>query len=449
MEVLNLACAAFLVSLDRNKIDKDQLIKGTSLSIDYLQNSKQKHSWADFTTMFNNLVEIYGKEKTINEISYLGIYNEQMTPLRKIGIGFIGLKNTYKFMAQFACQYLYKDAVIFNFREISKNIFEIEIIIKDEFEDCQILLATYSKFFEIAPESIGSPRALVNTILGHKKAKYIIQINSGNRSNFIQKFINYLARIKDGIYHSAELLKEIEAQNIKAESLLLEKSELIRIITHDIANCANSISYSLNTLNKRVEDQSESSQLITFGKTASDHLGEILRNIRDIDIADSKIIFNEKIYIESLIYEITQMMALKLNLKKVKILTDKYPLSWPLPEGDNLILKHHVFKNLIDNAIKYSDNNSVIKIEFNYNSTTNKIEILIKDTGIGISDEKKKALMIKKHQLSSKGTNGETGMGFGLGIVKTYLKLHQGELKISDNLPCGTIFTVTLNASLE
>ena len=106
---------------------------------------------------------------------------------------------------------------------------------------------------------------------------------------------------------------------------------------------------------------------------------------------------------------------------------------------DKRLLKN-ILINLISNALKFSKENSRIWILSN--ALTDRIEIAIKDEGIGISKDD------QLHLFTSffRGKNAETiqGTGLGLHIVSRYLNLINGDVKIESELGKGTTITVIL-----
>ena len=104
-----------------------------------------------------------------------------------------------------------------------------------------------------------------------------------------------------------------------------------------------------------------------------------------------------------------------------------------------------IISNLLSNAIKYNhDNGSVIvTIDKILAGDGEQIHIQISDTGIGIKNENKDKIFDRFFQEQHISTT-YIGSGIGLHIVKEYVTLHGGEIKVEDNHPQGTIFTVIL-----
>lgn len=103
-----------------------------------------------------------------------------------------------------------------------------------------------------------------------------------------------------------------------------------------------------------------------------------------------------------------------------------------------------ILLNLLSNAYKYNVEQG--KIEIDVHEIERKgvayARIRVKDTGIGIKDENKEKIFVRFYQEKTNQTY--IGNGIGLHIVKEYVKLHHGEISVSDNIPQGSIFTILI-----
>ena len=99
--------------------------------------------------------------------------------------------------------------------------------------------------------------------------------------------------------------------------------------------------------------------------------------------------------------------------------------------------------NLIENALKYSDQNSNILVALGLKSEG--IVLVVKDEGSGISDEDKSKVFDKFYRGNDELRRKTKGTGLGLYIVKYLVSKHNGSILIKDNSPKGSIFEVTFN----
>jgi len=120
-------------------------------------------------------------------------------------------------------------------------------------------------------------------------------------------------------------------------------------------------------------------------------------------------------------------IEISLSLDKLKIFSDEELLS-------------HLWINLIDNSIKYTDENG--KISITLHETENKIFFSISDTGKGMDEYTLKHIFDKFYQADrSRSTHGN---GLGLSIAKRIVELCRGEITVDSRLGTGTTFYVTL-----
>ncbi len=103
-----------------------------------------------------------------------------------------------------------------------------------------------------------------------------------------------------------------------------------------------------------------------------------------------------------------------------------------------------VIINIVDNAIKYTQKNSHIVIKTKKQG--DKAVISISDDGAGISDELKPRIFDMFYSGTTQIADSRRSLGLGLSLCKSIIHAHGGEIKVSDHLPHGTIFTFTLPA---
>lgn len=115
---------------------------------------------------------------------------------------------------------------------------------------------------------------------------------------------------------------------------------------------------------------------------------------------------------------------------KTKVYVDEYML-------------RKVFDNLIDNGIKFTNKGSVeVTVE---NPSDEKLKIVVKDTGIGISEDYMKNLFRPFSQEESGYTRKFEGNGLGLALVKHYCDMNKAEIKIESEKGKGSSFIIELN----
>lgn len=100
-----------------------------------------------------------------------------------------------------------------------------------------------------------------------------------------------------------------------------------------------------------------------------------------------------------------------------------------------------ILNNLIGNALKFTENGTV---EVILNKTDTHCVVQVKDTGQGIPKEDLEAIFDPFTQASNNPLRDVHGTGLGLSMVKDFVGLHKGEVKVESELGRGSLFTVTL-----
>ncbi len=129
-------------------------------------------------------------------------------------------------------------------------------------------------------------------------------------------------------------------------------------------------------------------------------------------------------------------------------LNKKLTFNWDYPaepriiktDGDKL---KHILQNLINNAVKFTDEGS-ITFTARYIPETKVAEFKVADTGIGIEQEMLPSIFQRFHQLDSSETRTYGGVGLGLYIVKNYIEVLGGQIQVNSEPGKGSIFAVTI-----
>ena len=99
-------------------------------------------------------------------------------------------------------------------------------------------------------------------------------------------------------------------------------------------------------------------------------------------------------------------------------------------------------QNLIDNAVKYSNSNNAVTVEYSIDNDEVVIEIV--GHGIGMSEETKDKLFTKFFRGREAVSKDPSGSGLGLYIVRNIIVKHGGSIEFASDLGKGTTFTVRL-----
>jgi signal transduction histidine kinase len=103
--------------------------------------------------------------------------------------------------------------------------------------------------------------------------------------------------------------------------------------------------------------------------------------------------------------------------------------------------------NLLSNAVKFTPDGG--RVDVSAKLDTDKVEISVKDTGVGISPEDQASLFEEFKQLGKDSSHKAEGTGLGLALTKRLVELHGGQILVDSAVGHGSTFRVTLPVLLQ
>ena len=269
---------------------------------------------------------------------------------------------------------------------------------------------------------------------------YLIIISIGlTIDNFIMYFTIENPDIK--------LINELELAKDNLENANLVKSEFLRSMSHEIRTPMNQIIGCASVIEMEDNLSEESKDVLNDLVNSTSSLLDVCNgiiNVSQIESGNVDILisgYNPKEVIEDII----NLNKKRLTNKDVEIVSNYSELP-DVVYGDKDKVKQ-IVSNLLSNAIKYTDKG---KIEVSVSSSVKKdkcdIEIVVKDTGKGISEENIDLIFNKFGKLEK---NSDTlGLGLGLFITKNLVNILGGNISVTSELGKGSEFKVFLHESL-
>ena len=109
----------------------------------------------------------------------------------------------------------------------------------------------------------------------------------------------------------------------------------------------------------------------------------------------------------------------------------------------DVTLLQQAIRALLENAMKYSENNTNIYIKSSVIDGKNGA-VSIRDEGVGISEEDTRRIFDRFYRVDDSRTKTTGGTGLGLAIVKRIVEIHKGEIRINSELGKGTEISIVL-----
>lgn len=235
----------------------------------------------------------------------------------------------------------------------------------------------------------------------------------------------------------------------KAMELDRQRTEFFSNISHEFKTPLNVILGSIQLLenmkgNNALDDRGHIYRYINIMKQNCYRLLRLINNLIDINKADSK--FLEARFrnhdIVRIIEDITLSVAEFGRNKGLIIIFDteieEKVIACDVDKIERIML------NLLSNSIKYTESHGQILV--NILDKGNKINVSIKDTGIGIPTEKLKTIFDRFEQIDSSLRRRKEGSGIGLSLVKSFVELHHGSIWAESQIGIGTEFFIELPA---
>jgi tetratricopeptide (TPR) repeat protein len=143
--------------------------------------------------------------------------------------------------------------------------------------------------------------------------------------------------------------------------------------------------------------------------------------------------------INDLLEPIIKTQALRALAKNIEI---KYTPQFNLTVFTDRVTSEVAIRNVIENAVKFSTLNGMVTI--NAISSNNFVEIIITDSGVGMTRDQISALFSSRKPYMASGTHGEKGVGLGLSLTKEFIERNFGVLKIESSIAFGTTVRILL-----
>lgn len=274
---------------------------------------------------------------------------------------------------------------------------------------------------------------------------YEIRVSKITEDGYQEAVKGYLAWIFDMTFIN-RYTEEMICLRQEAEKANMAKSSFLAHISHEIRTPMNAI-IGYSDLCIRSDSYSEIETYVGHIKTSAETLLNLINDVLDISkIECGKMELVEMEYsTRALMSETISVIGQQAHAKGLMF---RYMLEERLPSalyGDKTRVRE-IASNLLSNAVKYTDEGTIFfKVkEIKRIGSKILIEIIVKDSGIGIREEDKEKLFQKFERFDSVKNYAREGTGLGLTIVKSLAELMDGSVEVESSYGKGSIFRVRI-----
>ena len=224
------------------------------------------------------------------------------------------------------------------------------------------------------------------------------------------------------------------------------KNDFINNMTHEFKTPIATISLAVDALkNEKVLQDRE--KITYFSRIIKEENQRMNRQVETIlkasQLEKQEVDLNLKpVHVHDIIKDVADNFTLQLEEKqgKAELLLNA---ERDLINADEVHFSN-LINNLIDNAIKYSKENTPVFVKITTQSNGKSMTIRVEDNGIGMNKETVKRVFERFYRAHTGNIHNVKGFGLGLSYVKTIVEAHHGSIKAESTLGKGSIFIIEL-----
>ena len=264
-------------------------------------------------------------------------------------------------------------------------------------------------------------------------------------SDYVSKPFNHeelITRVAHHIYLAAAQ-RTILQQRDELQATVEARDKMYSVIAHDLRSPIGTLKMVFNMLSIITPDQvsEDSFEMISMGNNITESTFMLLDNLlkwTKSQIGRMNTVFQE-VDISEVVLFASKMSDLVAQVKNVEV---EYEIPGPITVHCDVDMVKTIMRNLMSNAIKYSQEGGRIVISVS-DSPTHAV-ISVRDFGIGIKEEDIPKLLNPEIHHTTYGTKNEEGSGLGLQLVQDLTRRNGGELTVESKEGEGSTFTFTI-----
>lgn len=232
-----------------------------------------------------------------------------------------------------------------------------------------------------------------------------------------------------------QMAEKLQSDNLALKRLYQKQTQFFADITHEIRNPLHTIAGSLEMLQMGNLDDKQKKKYLVTAERQTKRINRLFKDLVTLQRYDSdnQFIQKKQFNIKETIQMVVDQHEQEAADKGLKLISQKK--SYTVTADPDKI--EQVLDNLVTNAIKFTNEGSV---EISAKKEDDRVEITVKDTGIGISEEHLDRLYDRFYRTDKARSRDKGGTGLGLAVVKSILNSHGSEIFVESEPGKGTRF---------
>ncbi|NGP89234.1 sensor histidine kinase [Fodinibius halophilus] len=236
-----------------------------------------------------------------------------------------------------------------------------------------------------------------------------------------------------------QMASKLRADTLQIKQFAEKQRQFFADITHEIRNPLHTISGALEMLQLPDLDPQKEKKYIRSARRQTDRISHLFKNLKNLQRYDSDEYFIEKqeFDLAPIAEHMEEIYDERAEVKGIDLELDQHSCT---VIGDPAKIEQ-VIDNLISNALKYTNEGTV---RLRYKSDSEKVNIVVEDDGIGISEEHLNRLFDRFYRTDKARSRDKGGTGLGLAVVKSIMDGHGADIKVESEVGEGTRFSFEL-----
>ena len=251
--------------------------------------------------------------------------------------------------------------------------------------------------------------------------------------------------IEGGGEEIQELVKSFNQMTEQLDEAFAMQRRFSASAAHELRTPIAVLRTKLDVFKKKKREQREYDELVDTMEIYIDRLSSIITDLLEFaetsELGETEDVSLDSV-IKTVVDDLKPVAQNNMNNVQIDAHSDKQSEAQTFIVKGNTNLLYRALYNLVENAIRYNDEEGSVNITLE--TKDHEGIVTIADTGVGIAPEQRELVFEPFYRVNKSRSREFGGAGIGLSLVKTILKRHGASITVSENNPQGSVFTIRI-----